>query len=568
VLGTGDTLAADAENGVVQMAVPPGQQLRMKLSSSLRPDSLNLLGLWRSLPAVLRNTPLLAEAAADGWLWWLTPATQLRLVHAVPRPLQAPQITLLKPSRTEGSTTAVLFAGVELHAASTDRLDVEAAWSEWVDDLTKPAPEQIAVTAAVCHTTVGLGEDLTVLADADKDVTLPDGTSVHVHAAQHHFGDTKHRDIEYRMRASTRFREYFDPHLLPTIDDASVVGPVRTVDVPSCARAAKPVVRDLIPLLRWHEETEAAQPFALSRTRRSGVRIYLDRPWYTTGDGELLAVLLLAGSDQLSGDEVSQWGADPVFRQQGPAARSTLPLVDLLHLIGLDDRSEAGRPVGPPTRETLIDVAGRPSATVLGYQPEFSPDRGLWFVDVAVEPGTAFWPFLRLSVARYQPSSLPGLALSPIVKCDFVQLLPQRTTLLSRPDAQHARVVVTGPVGTPRGGLERETFTERVETTRLMRARLERRAPSVGTDLGWTTVAAATLPVQGVDGAMVSWEGALELPTPLAPQRPGSSKDWRVVVEEWEALPADRLVAGPPPAEIALPGRVGTRIIYADQLAL
>ncbi len=49
-----------------------------------------------------------------------------------------------------------------------------------------------------------------MLADADKDVTLPDGTSVHVHAAPHHFGDTKHRDIDYRMRATTRFREYFD----------------------------------------------------------------------------------------------------------------------------------------------------------------------------------------------------------------------------------------------------------------------------------------------------------------------------------------------------------------------
>lgn len=64
---------------------------------------------------------------------------------------------------------------------------------------------------------------------------------------------------------------------------------------------------------------------------------------------------------------------------------------------------------------------------MLGYQPESSPDRGLWFVEIARDPGTAFWPFVRLAVDRYQPSSLAGLHLSPVVKCDFVQLPPNRT---------------------------------------------------------------------------------------------------------------------------------------------
>jgi hypothetical protein len=481
--------------------------------------------------------------------------------------LQAPRVTLLLPFRAEGSTSATLFAGVDVHGPSTDRLDVEAAWIEPVDDVTKPGPEDVDVTAAVCHTTIQPDEDLAVLADKDADIALPDGSTVHVHAALHHFGDTRHRMIDYRMRATTRFREYFDPHLLPTLDDASVVGPAHTTNVPSSARPGKPVVRDVLPLLRWHEETEAAQPFGLSRTRRCGVRIYLERPWFTTGEGELLAVLLRHGADALSGDDVSQWGTDPIFVQQGPAARGTLPLVDLLHLSGLDDRIEAGRPVRPLSVETLVDLPGQPSANVLGYQPEFSPDRGLWFVDIAVDPGTAFWPFLRLSVARYQPSSLPGLALSPIVKCDFVQLLPPRTVLLSRPDAQHARVVVTGPVGIPRG-FQRDSFEQSVTLSRTMIARLEQRVPSVGTDLGWRTVASTVLPVRGVDATMVSWEGALDLPTAIAPERPGSNPNWRVVVEEWEALPADTVVASAPNAVIAEHARFGRRVVYADRLSL
>lgn len=426
------------------------------------------------------------------------------------------------------------------------------------------------VQAAVSHTTIGADESIVLLAPQDLDVPLPDGTSVHLHAAVHQLGDTKHRTIDYRLRATTRFREYFDPAVLPGLDDYSVAGPAQRADVLSSVRPVKPAVRDVIPLLLWHQQTEADQPFALSRTRRGGVRIYLDRPWYTTGNGELLAVVFGPATAGL-GDEVSQWGADPVFAQLGPDARNDPPLVDLFHAAGLDDRHAAGRPVTVRSGTTLVDLPGQPAVSLLGYQPEYSHDRGMWFVDVALDPGTAFWPFVRLTVARWQPDSLPGLALSPIVKCDFAQVLPQRTALLSRPDAGQARIVVTGPFGLP--GFfpvsERATPLERLGASRVMHARLEQRVPSVPTDLGWKTVAATTLPVRGLDGAMVSWEGTIDLPTPLPPQRPGDDPDWRVVVEEWEILPADRDVA---PAPFAIAGvhpfRTGTRIIYADHLPL
>ncbi len=236
VLDTGTELAADADIDVVTFSLPPGNQLRANLSSSLRPDSLDLLGIWRSLPAVLQSNQVLAAAAADGWLWWLTPATQLRFVHAVPRPIEAPRFTVLQPRRGAGSTSATLFAGVDLHGPTTGRLDIQASWSEWSDDVSKLGPVQIAATAAVDHATVGVDEDLVVLAGADEDMTLPDGTTLHVHRALHHLGDTKHRTIDYSLRATTRFQEYFDPRLIPTADDVSVVGPVRTANVLSTAR--------------------------------------------------------------------------------------------------------------------------------------------------------------------------------------------------------------------------------------------------------------------------------------------------------------------------------------------
>jgi hypothetical protein len=324
------------------------------------------------------------------------------------------------------------------------------------------------------------------------------------------------------------------------------------------------VVHDVLPLFRWHTETEPEQPFALRRTRRTGLRIYLERPWFASGDGELLGVVLAFGNDALTEDHVSQWGADPVYWQQGPASRAALPLVDLAHLVGLDDRRQSGRPVGPATARTLVDVPGNPAVWVLGYEPEYSSEREMWFVDVALDPGTAFWPFVRLSVARLQPSSLPGLHLSPVVRCDIVPIPPERTATLSRPDDEHVRVVVTGPIGVPGGlgsGSTVPDFFRQLLASRTMRARLERRVPGVGTDLGWRTVASLDLPILGIDGTVVSWSGTLDLPSAVPARRPGSNTTWRVVLEEWERLPAD-----PDPATGA-PG-VEARVVYADQLRL
>jgi len=56
---------------------------------------------------------------------------------------------------------------------------------------------------------------------------------------------------------------------------------------------------------------------------------------------------------------------------------------------------------------------------------------------------------------------------------------------------------------------------------------------------------------------MVSWSGSLDLPTALPPRLPGGNPDWRVVVEEWEALPADPGLGGER-------RRVGTRIVYTS----
>ena len=102
-------------------------------------------------------------------------------MHAVPRPVEVPRATVLVPQRTPSDTAVTLFGGVDLHGPSTERLDVEAAWSEWVDDPTKPEPTLRDVVAAAADTTVRYDEDLIVLGGVDNDLPLPDGSVMHLH---------------------------------------------------------------------------------------------------------------------------------------------------------------------------------------------------------------------------------------------------------------------------------------------------------------------------------------------------------------------------------------------------
>jgi hypothetical protein len=563
LIGAGQ-LRAEVEDHVVTIAVPPGERLRVRLSTSLTFAGLDLLGLWRGLPAAFRGLPVLIHAARDGWLWWLTPAEDLQLVHAVPRPVERPRVPILVPLRAPGDPEVGLLGVVDVHGPSTGRLDVEASWSEPVDDPAKDEPERIDRTGIADDTEVAYDEDLVVLVGPlpGGATMLPDGRRLVTHGVTHAFEDTRHRLVEYRVRATTRYREFFAPVLAPEVDDLSLVSEPVQVAVPSSARPPKPVVRDVLPLFRWDERTEPDQPFGLRRRRRAGLRVYLDRPWYVTGDGELLGVVLAPAGPRVAGpvrDAVSQWAADPIWRQDGPSRATDLPLVDLFHVLGASDAGQPGRPVGPAAVLPLTDLDGDPQVRVLGYQPEFAPDRKLWFVDIAFDPGTAFWPFVRLALVRYQPTSIAKHHLSPVVTCDFAQLTPERLATLTRPDAETVRVVVTGVVGERAGGLAPHP-EGRIPHDRVVFARLEQRDPRLASDLAWVTRAVTVLQVGGRRGQVVSWHGTLPLPDALPPRRPGDDDTWRVTVEEWEVLDAD----GDLPYAVTREGR----LVYADHLPL
>jgi hypothetical protein len=647
VLEGGETLAARVDGHDVHVTVPAGDQVRAAISSTLETGSLDQFGLWASHLASVADpedgfttdeviaSASLMRAAAAGWTWWLTPASDLRLVHAVPAPVRPPALrglgVLLRPP---GRAVAALSGLVEVHGSSTDQLLVTARWTEQVDDPATRAPQTVEKSDVVVRSIVGERERTGVLFLYDFQPFGPLARAlggVGLHRMLQTFADTHYRRVTYVPSGTTRYAEYFDADQVPE----PPVGEPVTLDIPSSARPAAPVLVDAVPLLRWEDVEEPDQPFAWRQTRRSGIRVWLERPWFSSGDGELLGVLVFDPEQwarqpdgtwrrerkpqQAPDGATSLWAADPIVQHGGGTANPTVPpllttnqlLLDTLEAEVLDATGpqaplggapiggrDRGWPSGPGSPVTIAaavplrDVREQPEVRVLGYQPEYDPDVGRWFVDVAVQETSALWPFLRLALARYQPHSIEGCALSPVIVTDWVQPLPARTLTVGRPDAGHVQVTLSGVVSwlrwdpdfapdlpgeqlsadSPTG--EAKTRASRLQLSRTVRASVQRRADGAS-DLEWELVSSSTLVAVSVEetgGFRSTWTGTVTLPVGAGTQsgdalgcpglrRPGDAgSTWRVLVEEHELLNADLSPDGL--------ATVAPRLVYAGEIGL
>jgi hypothetical protein len=506
-----------------------------------------------------------------GQHWIVTPYHEIVLVHAVGRPLKEPQLALTAQKDAAASAKAVTFARlggqIVCDGKSTGKLDVLADWEEPRDDPdepqprapAKPAPAGMAdpveghahvIELPISLPEIGFNEEVSNQLDlrhgtkkigtfnlADGVVTLTDPD------LRHEFGDTRTRLVNYSAVATTRFREYFPPSKPET--DAqkqaeralhartSLKQPVRVL---SSARPDAPKVLYVIPAFRWTKGDGA------SVRHGGGLRVYLERGWYSSGDGELLGAVLMPGvtasSQPAALDEthplkpyVSQWGADPLRASAG-----TNGLLAPDHFTNALASNPAGG--GFQTTElTLDELPGGPAVSVAPHAVGYDEVRRLWYCDIEINPGDSYFPFVRLALARYQPNSLAGVHLSRVALADFIQLAPGRavsvTPAAGAPSVRN--VTVTGKTyRQSRSGLGKDgtDLTEGGGTT--VRVTVESRdAPSkfvardAGGELDWGAGETVTL-ARSADGQ--SWAGPVTLPA-----NPGA-KQLRLVIRETEAL--------------------------------
>ncbi|MFF0000919.1 hypothetical protein [Streptomyces avermitilis] len=398
----------EGERLAVRLA--PAERITLDLSTFPREDIVDDFALHVADPP--ENS---VKALRQGRHPMVTPARTLTLVHAVQHPLRPPDTTLAV-ARDPNSTVATFAPQSDVYdPRSTAQLGITASWRDQLDDV----PHQVT--------------DVPV----DTLAVAADGPARPPKLFRQEFGDTRHRTVTYTLRAVSRFRDYFRDSGHP--DDFAVTRQLPPVVVRSTARPAPPVVLSTRPAFRWKRtgDLDAVTHVLVHERLGNRVRVALDRPWHSTGAGELLAVVVRP-EDQATTEGlapfVTQAGLDPLYPSKGipmgaPFAR---------HITGA-----AG-----PERRLRLDEAGA-DVVVVPHQPEYHPDSECWLGDVAFTgaDNTSFnCALVRLAVARYQPNSLDGLWLSPVVRTDLVPLLPDRTLRVTRTAGGEYEVKLTGTV--------------------------------------------------------------------------------------------------------------------------
>jgi hypothetical protein len=481
---------SDAASATARVTLPPGERVLVELSSTVLQADLAQFAISR-----LAAAPGADSATTRGRHPLITPARRIELVHAVRRPLSAPAGGLAT-TRAAGATDAVLLPAdpvLGLHTPSTAQLDLSATWDEWTDG---PAPTSRSAPLPSVAVTRG----------ADRLLQL-----------RQEFGDTKHRSVTYTATAISRYRDCFAESDGQDLFRIATTFPA--VSIKSSARPAPPVIVSTVPAFAWSDAAAGGSGSApaggggvLTRVRGGGrLRIHLGRPWFTTGAGERLAVVLWPGTEDdippAVRSLVSWLNRDPIHPTSAPRA-----------LAGESVFRGAIDPLDVPLVETGHVVR------VLPYPVSFHEGQPFADIDLPGAEVSSYSPFAHLALARFQRESLEGLSLSSVVRTDMVPVLPNRT-LEVRTDSGRVHVTLTGG---DRAGSRPNRVTALLERSDAVEG--------AGAPAHLTSLGAGVPPFPAwvrVSGAVVVGQLNSPLPALALPDVPGRL---RVVIREVEQL--------------------------------
>jgi hypothetical protein len=525
------------------LSLPPGGRARIELSCAPSRAHLDELAPRAWARARHPDAALVALAEA-GRVWQISPARHLELVHAVQRPVRTPVIDQLVASRSPADTSVVLTGTIGVHGATSERLDLEATWEEpagWgsdsssrqrhahvfeqplhvsydpmPDDLTTPPTELDAIKYEEASDRVRL---------TTPPPRVPGEKVQPARTPRHELGDTRHRMVSYQAVATSRFREYLPEPVWTDPVNVTQRSVPFVVDVPSSAVPLAPSVVQVLPTFAWQHDVP--EGFGTQSVRRGGgLRIYLEPPWFSSGEGELLGVVYRTGDESgVRNDRMTRWGMDPIWDGGTPTRWPTLA-----HAVDAAATARGLR-LGPDGAQ--VDVAGYPVA--------WDDERKLWSSDVALDVSRSHTPFVRLALVRWQPHSLPGLELSPLVLAELVQPAPDRvlTILRSSPDPlggftgdgsppdlsdpqpqpMSVRLLLAGP-----GPLTRTTVT------------VQRRMIGTRDEVGWVDASGPGITVAPMDppaGSAAHWAASVSFDDVNAAR-------FRLLVRESEVFPDGR----------------------------
>ena len=595
--GSDEPFWADADRELT-VSIRKGTLTTVDLSSYLGEADLLLMGVWGWLCEYFEAAEfaamqggsaeywvggtsdliaLLTRAVLEGGHALLTPPRILTLVHAVQQPLGYPQFvqmpvihrlaqpilasalrnsfTAITAWRSYDSHTVTLLGALQIHGSSTSKVEIESRWQEYLDDPSQPGPSVFWQSAHVETIPLPTADAGPVFSDGSQTrmvaVYIPRvdtlwfaapfdelegvATPASVAAPVHRFDDTRHRWVGYTAVANSRFEEYFPAGLDFTRASAPLL-----VDVPSSGRPLAPDIAYVVPTFGWQQQ-ETTNVKSSVRFG-NGLRVYLNRPWYSSGQDELLGVVLWNGvaPDYPTGQEnqhlYTQWGSDPIWKT------GYLGAVPTIYDFSAASTTATGLVIAESLR--VFDVAG--------HIVQFDEVRKLWFCDIQFYNTSSYMPFVRMALARYQPHSIAGVELSRIVLADFAQLTPDRSAVISidPADSRRARIFVGGLAPQP-------------PALSVIEVTVQRRIAGMVSDLAWEIAPADVVSVaenvpDATEPDAVLWSGSITFAKAPPPDH------FRIVVREFERIPIDtpklpligkRIYVGP---------LLGERLVYAS----
>jgi len=590
-------ISYDPATRTVHVPLAKADVMRVRISHALSEDDLELMAVWDLMKQRPGMTPkleaLLHDMALRGEHWMLTPWLDMELVHAVQKPLVRPRFLSLGAERLLHKTTATIDYSSPIHAKSADKVELMGRWRE-PSDIPSEGPPRVLNQSGSAF---------------EKRLTrsmFPDG--ILRTSGLHAFGDTRYRRVTYRLEAPTRFREFMPPAIRQNPELMKVVSDVGVAFVPNGSPPPAPEIAEIAPTFGWSRVKRG--DWAASFRSGSGLRVWLRRPWFSTGFGEMLGVLVAStglSNEQITGSKarfVTQWGVDPIWRSGTIGTPSPSVSAFPMRLSGGPipaDRSPDFVPAEerdlpnpfPILTDLELPESGGTHVDVAAHPVSYDPKRELYFSDILIRSGSSYYPFVRLALARFHPISARGAHLSPAVTGDYMQLAPDRLLVMTRGDGPGSRRLQLFGHSYTRSPLTEEN--PEANGRPVIRIEIQKKNPKLSGDIAWQAVEhspfdpqtlhpvlalekapilrlaevkgfAKAFPLDVIDDLFLfeQLSPPLMWETTFRPPRQRAGEEWRVLVMEYErhAIDTDRSPREDDAPDPAL------RLVYAEALEL
>jgi hypothetical protein len=495
------------------IALSPAQQATLDVVSCPTTSHVTSLGIAIWAGASDSSSNPVNEHIEKGKNPNVTPPRTITVVHAVQRPLKDPSGRLNEnPDRKPGETHVdLLVREISIDVPSTGRMDIRAKWEDF-EDIPARMPKREVKEAEIGSYDV-------------QHLRMSEALAGNI---RQEFGDTRRRRVTYTVKAISRFRDYFGRITATNPDACTVEGTLELTDITSSARPPSLTLRYLMPSFSWSRVGEGTSE--VKSTRFGGrLRVFLERPWFASGSDEALAVIVLpAGARVPSAEQLkllSLAGRDPTWN-----TGSTPVLLNKGHFNATNS-----------TDEFLREFGGNVTAMVhpIDFDRNFDKQANCWWVDIDLSPllGLSYFPFVRLSLARYQQKTVTSSdRLSPPIVSEPIQLFPHRELTVRRTGSQRiVKISGIGPAGSRSTKIQVDLQVFPGNPAAADKALI---GPS-----GWTTI--GTKP-----NVLLNSDVVLDIPS--------DSRPMRICVTETEPYPTEGSSATSTPS----------RLVYADIIPL